>query len=92
MKRIIIATILAATSLSAVAAGSHQVDGHIRRDGTYVAPHYRTNPNNSRTDNWSSQGNVNPYSGREGTVDPYAPRRNDSDFSSGQQRRQRSGF
>lgn len=91
MKRIIVASMLSVASLSAIAAGSNHVDGYTRRDGTYVEPHRRTNPDNSRTNNWSSEGNINPYNGREGTVDPYAPRRNDSDFGSGQQRR-RSGF
>ena len=57
-------------SLSAFAA---QVDGYFRKDGTYVPPHYRSNPDSSRSNNWSSQGNVNPYTGERGTVNPYAP-------------------
>jgi hypothetical protein len=46
------------------------VRGHTRSDGTYVQPHYRTNPNNSTYDNYSTRGNTNPYTGRAGTVDP----------------------
>jgi len=49
------------------------VDGHYRRDGTYVPPHYRSNPDSSRLNNWSSQGNVNPYTGQQGTQNPYRP-------------------
>lgn len=49
------------------------VKPHVRKDGTYVEGHVRTNPNNTRVDNYSSQGNVNPYTGKEGTVDPYKP-------------------
>ena len=56
---------------SANAQNSNSVGGYIRQDGTYVQPHMRTNPDNSRTNNWSSQGNTNPYTGRQGTVDPY---------------------
>ena len=55
----------------AVAAGSHYVHGYTRSNGTYVAPHYQTNPNGTKLDNWSTRGNVNPYTGKVGTVDPY---------------------
>jgi len=47
--------------------------GYIKQNGTYVAPHYQTAPNRTKTDNWSSKPNVNPYTGRAGTVDPYTP-------------------
>jgi hypothetical protein len=30
---------------------------HHRADGTYVAPHYQTNPNHNPYDNWSTKGN-----------------------------------
>lgn len=46
---------------------SHRVDGHIRRDGTYVAPHVRTDPNHRVQDNYSTQPNYNPYTGTTGT-------------------------
>lgn len=49
------------------AAGDVYVDGHYRRDGTYVQPHYRTAPNRTRNDNYSTRGNVNPYTGERGT-------------------------
>ena len=47
--------------------GSHSVKGYTTKGGTYVAPHYQTNPNGSRGDNWSTKGNVNPYTGKAGT-------------------------
>jgi hypothetical protein len=59
-----------ALTVHAALAATH-VDGYMRKDGTYVPPHYRTVPDNSRTNNFSSQGNINPYTGREGTVNPY---------------------
>ena len=55
-------------------AGSNRVNGYIKRDGTYVQPHQRTTPNATRTDNWSSKPNYNPYTGKTGTVDPYKPK------------------
>lgn len=57
----------------AEAKGVH-VRGHFRSNGTYVAPHTRSAPNHSRFDNYSSQGNVNPYNGRVGHTNPLAPR------------------
>jgi hypothetical protein len=47
--------------------------GYTRRDGTYVAPHMRTRPDGNPWNNYSTRGNVNPYTGRGGTVDPYRP-------------------
>jgi hypothetical protein len=46
---------------------SHSVRGYVRSNGTYVAPHHATNPNGTRTDNWSTKGNINPYTGKAGT-------------------------
>lgn len=71
MRKIII-TVLAALAVGpAFAKGSHAVKGHVTKDGTYVAPHRATNPNGTKADNYSSKPNVNPHSGKAGTVDPY---------------------
>lgn len=43
------------------------VQGYTRQDGTYVAPHRRSMPDSSTSNNWSTQGNYNPYTGRPGT-------------------------
>jgi len=47
------------------------VRGYIKSNGTYVMPHYQTAPNATKLDNWSSKPNVNPYTGKAGTKDPY---------------------
>lgn len=39
--------------------------------GAYVMPSYRTSPNKTKLDNYSTKGNYNPYSGKKGTVNPY---------------------
>lgn len=46
---------------------STHVRGYYRNNGTYVAPHYRSSPNNTKADNWSTKGNYNPYTGKQGT-------------------------
>lgn len=74
MKLVITLSAVVALASPLAAQRTHTVRGHVRADGTYVAPHVRTNPDASRTNNWSSSPNVNPYTGRTGTVDPYAPR------------------
>lgn len=61
------------TVASGAALAQQQVDGYVRKDGVYVPPHYRSQPDNTRTNNWTSQGNTNPYTGQAGSRDPYAP-------------------
>ena len=46
------------------------VKGYYRDNGTYVAPHYRTSPNSTNRDNFSTIGNINPYTGERGTIKP----------------------
>ena len=60
-----LATVLLFLS-SPVMAGK-AVKGYFKPNGTVVAPHYRTKADNSRANNWTSQGNSNPYTGKRGT-------------------------
>jgi len=46
---------------------STSVEGYTRRDGSYVAPHQRSMPDGSANNNWSTKGNLNPYTGKAGT-------------------------
>ncbi|CAN7693075.1 MULTISPECIES: hypothetical protein [Variovorax] len=48
-------------------SGSHSTSGYTKSNGTYVAPSHATNPNGTKADNWSTRGNVNPYTGKPGT-------------------------
>lgn len=65
MKTVLIALALAGTTFVSAHAGS--VNGYIKRDGTYVAPHYRSGSNGTVTDNYSFKGNSNPYTGNSGS-------------------------
>jgi hypothetical protein len=64
------------------AAGGVRVGGYTRKDGTYVESYHRSAPDRNFYNNWSTKGNVNPYTGKAGTkVTPppgyggtYAPR------------------
>lgn len=57
----------------AIAQSSTSVRGHYRKNGAYVQPHRRTTPDSSRSNNWSTRGNINPHTGQKGAKDPYAP-------------------
>lgn len=46
------------------------VKGYYKGDGTYVKPHYRTAPNSTNRDNFSTLGNTNPYTGQAGWITP----------------------
>ncbi|MFC7522003.1 hypothetical protein ACFQS6_22465 [Xanthomonas populi] len=71
MKIITVVTFGLIAAVSAPAFAQNYVRGYTRANGTYVAPHYQSAPNSTKLDNYSTQGNNNPYSGQEGTVDPY---------------------
>jgi len=71
MKTIICGALaLAIAAGPAFAKGSHAVKGYVKKDGTVVAPTRATNPNKTQRDNYSSKGNVNPATGKEGTKTP----------------------
>lgn len=48
-------------------SSSHAVRGYTTRRGTYVAPHHQTNPDHTQRNNYSTKGNVNPWTGKAGT-------------------------
>lgn len=60
-----------APKVSSYGAPVHH-SGYVKKDGTYVQPHYQTAPNGTKVDNWSSKPNVNPFTGKEGSKDPFA--------------------
>jgi hypothetical protein len=65
---------LAVTASDTASAGkSTSVKGYVKKDGTYVAPHHKTTPDGTKLNNYSTKGNYNPYTGKDGTVDPYKP-------------------
>lgn len=46
---------------------SHEVSGYTTQSGTYVAPYKATDQDSTKNDNYSTKGNVNPYTGQAGT-------------------------
>jgi hypothetical protein len=58
---------LAAAASTSFAQGYHYVRSHVRSNGSYVPGHYQTNPDGNFHNNWSTRGNVNPFTGDFGT-------------------------
>lgn len=48
-------------------SSDHVISGYTRSNGTYVQPSHATNPDSTRNNNYSTKGNVNPYTGKGGT-------------------------
>jgi hypothetical protein len=74
MKRLATMIVISSTTAICLAASAGAADtpvrGHLTKSGTYVPPHHRTTPDKSKANNYSSKGNVNPYTGKKGTKDP----------------------
>ena len=64
LKRILVGVLL--LSLVSTINAETWVNGYVRRDGTYVQGHYRQDGNATNWDNYSTQGNTNPYTGQDG--------------------------
>ena len=66
----ILFVLLSIITISAVCNAQVRVKGYYRKDGAYVRPHVRSNPDGNPYNNWSYPGNVNPYTGKVATGNP----------------------
>ena len=66
MLRKILTCMIALFVLASVAEGAQRVRGYINKNGTYVMPHYKTKRDSTRLNNYSTKGNINPYTGKRG--------------------------
>lgn len=71
MKLFSLALVLAAVAVAPAAHAAKYSKGYIKKNGTYVAPHFKTAPDKSRYNNFSTKGNTNPYTGKKGYKNPY---------------------
>lgn len=62
---IAIIVIMSFSLVTSVSARTH-VHGYTKKNGTYVAPHYRSDRDSSFSNNWSTKGNHNPITGKRG--------------------------
>src|SRR2546426_2161999 len=67
MKKLIIALALVIGMATATFAQQYgYVRPYVRKDGTFVSGHYRTYPDGNFYNNWSTSGNINPFTGNPG--------------------------
>lgn len=69
MKKIILSILVLAFLICSlgIANADTYVRGYTKSNGTYVAPHYRSDPDGYIGNNWGTYPNVNPYTGKIGT-------------------------
>jgi len=72
--KLLLPLLILALATSGFAQRPTRVRGTITKSGTYREPHSRTTPNKTKMDNYSTKGNPNPYTGKAGTKDPFAPK------------------
>ena len=72
MKKIIIFLFLIVSSIQLFCQNESDVyvESYTKKNGTYVEGHYRTSPNYTNNDNYSTKGNTNPYTGKPGWIEP----------------------
>ncbi len=75
MKKLITISLLSlflVVSLANLAEAAVRVRSYYKPStGRYVMPSYRTSPNKTKLDNYSTKGNYNPYTGKKGSANPY---------------------
>lgn len=89
-RTLLLASILLVAGVTEAAAQRPEyVPPQVRRDGTFSDGHFRTSPNGTRLDNYSTRGNTNPFTGERGSrpaYPSYSPPRAPS-YGSGSRRR-----
>jgi hypothetical protein len=70
MKAVLLAAALCLVGSVSFAKDTY-VNGYTKKDGTYVEPHHRSGADSTTTNNYSTKGNVNPYTGKAGTKNVY---------------------
>lgn len=63
----LVALVAASLACSVAIAKPTSTKGYIKKNGTYVAPHFKTTPDKTKNNNYSTRGNANPMTGKEGT-------------------------
>ena len=69
MKKIFLILIIVLVALSGNAQINPNVKyqrGYYKKNGTYVQPHYKTMPNKTNADNYSTKQNTNTYTEKKG--------------------------
>ena len=66
MRLVWILCVVLALNVATAAGAAEYVRGYTKKNGTRVEGHYRSGPNKTKADNYSTEGNTNPYTGQQG--------------------------
>jgi len=66
MPKIVILLVISIVIFAGTLEAARRTGSYTTKQGTYVMPYYSSSPNRAKWDNWSSAGNVNPYTGKRG--------------------------
>lgn len=69
--QIMLAAATLAGAFASQASADQYVHGYFRGSGTYVQPYMRSDADGNPFNNYSTRGNINPYTGKMGTHNPY---------------------
>ena len=69
-KMILVLSVLALMFVAGQVSAGEYVKGYTKSNGTYVNGYHRSSSNNTQRDNYSTKGNVNPYTGEKGHKTP----------------------
>ena len=70
LKTLIVIVLLMSFGISISEAKTVRVKSSITKTGKYRQSHMRSSPNKIKIDNWSTKGNLNPYTGKKGSMNP----------------------
>lgn len=79
--------ILALLFVSVTASADDYISGYTRQNGSQVQPTVRSSADSSRTNNYGSLGNSNPYTGSYGTRNTYSTGSRPRTYKFGRSRR-----
>lgn len=68
MKKLIFTIAMFILGFNSFSQTSTYVKGYYRSNGTHVNGYYRTTPDCTKNNNYSTLGNINPYTGSYGTL------------------------
>lgn len=67
MKKIVVSILIAMMTIVSVSAQTQKYQkGYYKKNGTYVQGHYKTSPDRTNHNNYSTRGNRNPTTGNKG--------------------------
>ena len=69
MFKIVLTTVVLVMVTGTASAQTYQRP-YVDKNGRYSDGGYRSKPNGTQLDNYSTKGNVNPYSGKRGNRNP----------------------